>query len=310
MPTWEQLAKKRERFSERKQSALVAHVKRLQGSLYAALLDRIVTNLETDETGAIKFTAANIAQVGKVGLVFDAYRKSSTALGEWIVKGLVQLFGLNTAYMRAVSNVTDSLEDRSRSLLFRNLGYDLKTKEIIKDSWLDGLLAQDQVKQQVVNRLNAALQSKMDAKTFKTQFRDAFLDNKNGLGLVRKNMDFHTQNIFMSFDRASQEVYRDNLGLKYGLYSGTVMMPTKKSKGTRPFCLQRVGNIYSKQEIEKWRNLQFKGRVEPYNPFTDCGSINCRHHWNWISEEMKETLEKRGRKVDEYNPLPAYVKGR
>lgn len=301
----EKAIEKRENHALRKESALATNTKKLQRALSLLFLERVIDQLETDESGGIKFNAANVGKVAKSAAIWSAYRKASNAFGRWVLKGLSELFGLNTAYMSEVADVTASREERTRQLLFTSLGYDLNKKEVISGTWLDALLAQEEVKRQVMDRLNSALRTRMNIDDFKRDFRDAMTDNKNGLGLVSKNMDFHARNIFHSFDRSAQEVYRQQLKLNWGLYSGTIMQPVKgKTKGTRGFCWQRVGNVYNADEIKKWKDIEFSGKWIGYNPFIHCGHLNCRHSWSWISEEMKKTLEERGVKINEYTPLP------
>mgnify|MGYP001598133516 CR=1 FL=1 len=299
---FEKLIKEREFLSESGQNTLMERAKQLQSALYAFLLDKVIAELETDEAGAFKFSVKNLQSTSRVGGIFSSYRKLSDSFGDWLIKQLLNLFGLNNKYFREVGKVSDSLEAKTRKLLFQNLGYDIEKKEIIKSSWLDNLLAQETVKQQVINRLSAAIQSKMDAKTFRTQFRDAFLDNNAGLGLVTKNMDFHTQNIFMSFDRAAQAVYKEQLGLEHAIYSGTIMQPTKSSPGTRSFCWRRVNNLYDNATINEWNKQDWAGKIEGSDVKVTAGGYRCRHHFSWVSKEIAEQLQKKGKVLNHLNP--------
>jgi hypothetical protein len=282
-------------------------VSSLQSGLWSSLFERVISALETGEDGRILFNSANVLKVGRTAAVWATYRRQTGGVVDWLVKQLLKLFGLNTAYFREVATVSETTEERARKLLLKNLGYDLDTREVIKDSWLYNLAAQETVKQQVVNRLNAALQSRMPLKEFKTTFRNDFLDTKTGLGLVTKNMDFHTHNLFQSFDRASQLTYRDKLGLNWAIYSGTIMKPTKTTKGTRHFCLQRIGVVYGLAEIERWNELSWSGKIENSDVKITCGGYRCRHHLSYISDQMKGTLEKKGRPIDILLPLPEWA---
>jgi hypothetical protein len=305
MADFQDYIKQRESFSDESQTALMKRVSALQAGLWSELLEKVISELETNADGRILFNSANVQKVGRASVIWATYRKQTGGLTDWIVNQLLKLFGLNTAYAREVGKLSDTIETRARKLLLENLGYDLDKKEIIKDSWLHGITAQEEIKQRIVGRLSAALQSGMGLKEFRETFKNDFLDTKTGLGYASRYFNQKTGDLFMKFDRSVQQVYSQELKLNYRIYSGTLMEPVKgKTKGTRPFCRQRLNNIYSTTEIEKWRNLEFAGRVDPYDPFIDCGSVNCRHNWSVISDELKETLEKKGRKVDEYNPLP------
>jgi hypothetical protein len=304
MPTYQELIKEREQFSKEAHEALIQRMDALQSGLYVSITNKVLNSLETDTDGLIKFSTANVRTAGRSLVVWASYRRSTGGVVGWLVNQLIKLFDLNTKYIRAVATATESQEARTRKRLLLNLGYDIDKKEIIKGGWLDALAGQEQVKNRVINRINAAVQSRVSLADFRKTFEADFLDTKDGLGYPKRYFNQKTFDIFQRYDRAAQQVYAQELKLNWRVYSGTVMKPSKKGKGTRSFCLQRVGNIYSTAEIEKWRDLKFAGRVDPYDPFIDCGSINCRHHHSVISDEIKETLEKRGKKVNEYNQLP------
>ena len=286
-------------------------VSSLQSGLWSSLFERVISTLETGEDGRILFNSANVLKVGRTAAVWATYRRQTGSVVDWLVKQLLKLFGLNTAYFREVATVSETTEERARKLLLKNLGYDLDTREVIKDSWLYNLAAQETVKQQVVNRLNAALQSRMSLKDFKAAFRNDFLDTKTGLGLVTKNMDFHAGILFTSFDRATQEVYRQKLGLRFALYSGTIQRPTKKTKGTRPFCWSRIGNLYDLETIEKWNAETWSGKIEGSDVKVTAGGYRCRgHHFSWVSDQIAETLQKKGKKLNAFTELPPHLVGK
>jgi hypothetical protein len=305
MPDFNSQISTRETFAEESSAALEKAIKVVQAALYSSVVDKVLNSLETDENGLIKFTVGNIRNAGKFSQVWKSHQRQSSKITAWLIRKLIELFNLNTAYIKEVSKVTDGLEARARKKLLFNLGYDIDAKKVIPDSWLSNLAAQADVKQRVANRISTAIQSKMPLSQFRKEFKDDFLDTQKGLGYLSRYYEQKTGDIFFKFDRSTQQVYAEQLKLNWRIYSGTLMEPVKgKTKGTRPFCRARLNNIYSTEEVEKWRNLKFAGRVDPYDPFIDCGSINCRHNWSVISNEMKDTLEKQGRKVNEYNSLP------
>jgi hypothetical protein len=63
---------------------------------------------------------------------------------------------------------------------------------------------------------------------------------------------------------------------------------------TRPFCVQRVGKVYSRKAIDKMDNGQLA------NPFVTGGGYNCRHRWMALSRfsELRD-LVNTGKRVPE-----------
>ena len=304
MPDFNSQISTRETFAEESSAALEKAIKVVQAALYSSVVDKVLNSLETDENGLIKFTVGNIRNAGKFSQVWKSHQRQSSKITAWLIRKLIELFNLNTAYIKEVSKVTDGLEARARKKLLFNLGYDIDAKKVIPDSWLDNLAAQADVKQRVANRISTAIQSKMPLSQFRKEFKDDFLDTQKGLGYLSRYYEQKTFDLFQKFDRSTQEVYRQELKLNYALYSGTVQRPHKGSKGSREHCLKRKGNIYDLETIESWNNLHWHGKIEGVDVKIQCGGHNCRDHYHWMSKEAAETiLKKKGKKLNEYNKI-------
>lgn len=301
---YDELIKERERYSRESGRELSRRANALQSALFSALLG-IIDGLELSEDGTIKRSGANVRRLTRVQRVFRSYRLTSNGLGRWLIERMRGLFGLNTDYFGSFQKVSETREKRAARLVFSSLGYDLDKREVMESSWLDLLLAQDDVKRKVMNRLNTALQSGISMKDFKEQFKRDFTDSKEGLGLVTKNMDFHARNVFQQFDRSTQNVYRQELKLEYCIYSGTIQRPTKNSSGTRDFCWRRAGNLYEVGEAEKWNSKKWQGKIDGVDVFQQAGGYNCRHHFSYISKELAERLIEKGKELNKLNaPKP------
>lgn len=288
----------------------------LQEGLFVSLSDKVLDSLETDGEGKIKYSAFNVRTAGRSLVSWAIYRRKTGGLVDWMVKQLGNLFNLNTKYINTVATATDALEARTRKILFLNLGYDIEKGEIIKDGWLDNLAAQEQVKQRVINRINAAVQSRTSLADFRKSFRDDFLDTKDGLGYPKRYFNQKTFDLFQMFDRSAQATYGERLKLEYATYNGTIMHPvpaTKKTKGTkgsRPFCWARVGNLYTLEEIRSWNEREWSGKMKGVDVVVAAGGHQCRHSISMLSAELAETLQSRGKNLNAYTPLPPHLKGK
>lgn len=308
MPDFNSQISARETFAEESSAALKKAVKVVQAALYSAVVDKVLNSLETDEKGLIKFTVGNIRNAGKFSQVWKSHQRQSSKITAWLIRKLIELFNLNTAYIKEVGKVTDGLEARARKKLLFNLGYDIDAKKVIPDSWLSNLAAQADVKQRVANRISTAIQSKMPLNQFRKEFKDDFLDTQKGLGYLSRYYEQKTFDLFQQFDRSTQEVYRQELKLNYALYSGTIMQPTKKTKGTRDFCWRRVGNLYDVATINEWNKEEWDGKIEGSDVKLTCGGYRCRHHLSYLSDEVAATLQRRGRVLNNLNPPKPKIK--
>lgn len=55
-------------------------------------------------------------------------------------------------------------------------------------------------------------------------------------------------------------------------------------KDSRDFCSNRVGKIYTREEIDSWRDVKWQGK-KAGDPFVVRGGWNCRHRWLPVFEE-------------------------
>ena len=98
----------------------------------------------------------------------------------------------------------------------------------------------------------------------------------------------------------------EDAGLTSYLYVGNIMLTT------RDFCKERVGNIYTKEQVESWNDQKWQGKSGP--AMTHRGGYNCRHHWQPVDPEwVDETMEPEPKQI-KLNPVaknivdPANVK--
>lgn len=97
------------------------------------------------------------------------------------------------------------------------------------------------------------------------------------------------------FKRQQGQQLANEFGVKYFKYVGTEI------DTTRDFCDARIGNIYTREEIQKWADEKWAGKIKGTNKdniFTVCGGWNCRHDLMPVSERMALKFG-----VNKYNPL-------
>ena len=288
---WKYWLKRRERMVDEIEAALKVKVAGMQNALYGQL-SGIINDFSTDSEGRIKFTAGNIRNARKVNTVFAVFGASKKrSLAIWIKNRVHDLLGLNKAYIKSIDKSFDArtVEERALIQLMGSIGYDVKKDVIVKGSWLDAVSRADEVKMQVFRRINSAMSSKMDLKTFRANFRDDFT-GKNRLGLLAKHYDFHTQNLFMAYDRTIADNYAAEAGMKYFVYTGGTI------KTTRPFCEKNADKVFHQNQFPKWDLMSWDGKIPNAPTKQVAGGYRCRHHFAYVSKQMAARMIRGGRK--------------
>jgi hypothetical protein len=103
-------------------------------------------------------------------------------------------------------------------------------------------------------------------------------------------VDTYAVDSVMNFNNAVSVGKAKEAGLDYFLYEGTAI------KDSRDFCLERMGRIFSREEIESWNDWDWQGKAGP--PLEYRGGFNCRHFLSPCSPEWFPDLP-----VDELKKL-------
>lgn len=284
MPDIDSLTQARIDAAERARIATESTVRGLQGSAYTAILEWISGTIQTD-AGAIKYTAANLSKVqGLYRLLAGLQRKfQGTMLGD-VLDWTGKIVGLNQTYFESFAAPAETVEETARRLTLQRWGYNSLKNELIPGGYLEGLFSNQEVARKVASLMNQAITQGMPLKDFQKMFKQVFV-GRPGEGMLERHWKTNSFDLFQKIDRTANLVYADKLGLKYAIYSGTLM------ETSRPFCVARANKVFSRPEIKSWQDLTFAGKPKfGYDPFVDCGGFQCRHHLSWVSDGVAEHL--------------------
>ena len=250
---------------------------RTGGKRLSVLLAALLKKMETTG-GVLKSSTKNnriLSEILKTIRLF--YKNQASTLSKFIKEQLTELVEITALELgKQAKKAIDKV--KYLDALLTDFGFS-STAAVNATTPLGNLLKDDVVSKTIIATVSKAIREGSIIKDVIKKVISFFLPDK-GLGIVESQI-YHKGgfNLFQQQDRILSDAMAQDLGLNFAVYAGTV------KDNTRDFCRQRVNKIYTKEEIKSWANLQFKGRVNPYNPLTDCGSINCRHHYNWVSEE-------------------------
>jgi hypothetical protein len=286
MPTYSELENKRIKEAEKAASASAKVVRALQATAYAAVTDWLIGSIETEE-GRIKYTVGNLGKVSTLVRIIARFQREyqKTMLGS-VLDWAGRLFGLNAEYFSTFepAGKVESIDEAARRLTLQRWGYNVNTKELIPGGYFESLFKNANIGQRVAALVNQAITQKMPLAQFQRTFRQVFV-GLPGQGMLERHWRTNSFDLYQRIDRTANLIYADRLGLDYAIYSGTL------EEDSRPFCIARVNKVFSRPEIASWENLEFQGKPKiGYDPFTDCGGFNCRHHLSFISEEIAQYL--------------------
>jgi hypothetical protein len=286
MPTYSELENKRIKEAEKAASASAKVVRALQATAYAAVTDWLIGSIETEE-GRIKYTVGNLGKVSTLVRILTRFQREyqKTMLGS-VLDWAGRLFGLNAEYFSTFepAGKVESIDEAARRLTLQRWGYNVATKELIPGGYFESLFNNNKVGQSVASLVNQAIAQKMPLAQFQRAFRSVFV-GQPGQGMLERHWRTNSFDLYQRIDRTANLIYADRLGLDYAIYSGTL------EEDSRAWCIKHVNKVFSRPEIDDWKNRTWQGKNEiGYDPYTDAGGHNCRHHWSFISDEIAAHL--------------------
>lgn len=169
---------------------------------------------------------------------------------------------------------------------------DLDTLAKVRKRDLDFLTSRDQdVINTTYDEVINAIYAKSDWRKLSDRLQSlhtdtVFANGKELNGLLKKYARTYAFTAFAGFDRKVQNIKAAQYGLDHFFYSGSLI------KDSRDFCSARVGRVFTRQEIEAWQSMSWKGKAAGRDIWTYLGGWNCRHILSPVTKEMAEDIKK------------------
>lgn len=265
--------KAREQAAEAAEKQLLRKIKAIQNDL---LLNGLASfAFVSDQEGKVRLNQANVKIAQRVTLRIERASKNHfDELISWLFERLKRIFRLNVRFFKTKDSINNPILLR----LMLRYGFDINTGKPIPNGYLGQIFNSSNIAARVSELIFQNLAAGIGLKQFRNTFKTIFV-NPTGNGLIESQFNRFSRDLFQGFDREAQNQFAEKLNLTYALYSGTSI------RDTREFCRKRVGNIYTSDEIQKWNNQNWQGKIKGVDVKVQCGGYNCRHHLSWISEE-------------------------
>lgn len=266
----EEEAKKRLAMIAKKQELLGKAVNALQEKLFEAVLNKI------------ELIAENPAAMNKL---FDDFTANEHAkVLQNFASDIISIGAMNAEYfIEAAANIGSkdyqAIQLKANDQILQRFGLDKKGK-MIKGGFIDSFANDTTIKRQLTQYAYKTKIASAGVQEFKAGFKDLILGDKNKNGALQKYYNTFAYDTYQQVDSSLQQLYSEELGLEAFLYLGGLIA------GSRPFCNERNGKVFLKEEIDEWKKLEFAGKPANYTPFLDRGGYNCRHILNAITARM------------------------
>lgn len=270
----ENKARKRSKTLRDSEKGLLSTAEKLQRRLNAYVLNFLLPGLEYNEqTNTIKNTNANLKKINEAkGL--KRFLKNVINLGflEYYEKQFNKINKNTLGYF----NLYEPNEATNERILNRG--------GTVTGGFLDELFDNNQISRSLQNTIRNAILSEQNRTDVKKLLTEQIKGKADKLGILQNYHYENGLNEFQAYSRSLDEQFSKALKLNYAIYAGGEIQTT------RVFCDERNGNVYNREEILSWNNLEWQGKKPDNNILIDLGGYNCRHDLDWISYELAQIL--------------------
>lgn len=294
--TQDQAFKTRAALLEAVQNGLLEKTKKIQGKLFAELIERILQELIT-EGNVISSDKKNFIIARTVDNVFDQFQRSGNyGLAAAMVKDFNAISNINDTYFGTFGYNKarfERVQRKVRAFLKESIGIGADNK-IKKGGFLDKLFKDNSIRNEVQKKTFKAITSGQPVSDLVTTIKTYVKGVSDVDGALIKHIKTFSNDLYSRYDRAQNFLYAKELKLYAFVYDGTII------ETSREFCIDKEGKVFTIEEAEEWRNdpklLRTKaeketGVVTDYNPLEDFGRWECRHLGRYVSKA--EALRRR-----------------
>lgn len=269
-------------------------------SFYKELIRKyLIKELELTPTGEIKNLTSNYASTINLDKIFNkaVLNDTSGKLVDAIIDGTLQLNKINSKYFELLSKPT--VKKIANVMLDKILAsFGIEGKKLTKESPLNKAVTSQEPLNKVKGLIHQAIATQAKITDLEASLKQAIVDE----GLLKKYLDSKgVTNIYDRYDRQTTQEYSQALQLDYAIYQGGLI------RDSRDFCKERNAKVFTREEISRFGTPadkfggytnkskgEFAGKFLPstkvYEPFSDLGGYNCRHHLDWISDDLALAL--------------------
>lgn len=280
MPTRKEASKIKQDQVAKKQQAIKSRIQLLQENIYEKISGQFLKTIQDPSYQNTLTLESIVKKELKTG--YPDVIKSTITSARSIVD-------LNQMYFSTLmeSNRIDEIRDKTSKIVDRRLGIDENGK-IKQGGFADRALDDATMRKQFIKEVKKLSASGKDIGSVHEVLKKFITGNNLESGFIDKHYNTFGKDLLYGIDRSNGNVYSNELGLNYGYYGGGLIITS------RCFCIKCNGKIFSREQMEKWRdklnescgpiwNEKKDGR---YDPIENMGGYGCLHQIDWVTDSI------------------------
>lgn len=254
-----------------------------QRRLFESLTEKLIQQLEQDK-GRLTKSEYNFRLINQ----YDQLMKDFTRqFGQPIIKDMsdkmLEVMEMTNEYILKQPGMaanTFATIQKNSNYIYDYIGIK-PNGDIIQGGYLSKLAEMPEVQAKLRDYITNNVVSGSGIKEFQKGFKAIIQGTPELPAEIIKYYRTYSFDLFGKVSSAINNVFAEEVGLKYFIYFGSIM------KNSRCFCIKRAGKVFHVDDTKDWKEdptLISYYQKNPYNPLIDKGGFNCRHNIVYISE--------------------------
>jgi hypothetical protein len=275
---------RKENYIDSKLKGLEKDVSSMQRRLLEMIMSDYIGRFRVDKDGKIIVNEYNMRLARELENLMDRFsNKFQKSVLKDFANGMLKTTDFSIDYYKGLGYSEKKLKDIEKGLGYISERIGITEKgNIIKDSYLDSLSQNAEVRKEIKNFVLSSVAGQKDYAGYLKGMKELIVGNVKVEGTLQRYYRQFAYDTYNQVDSAINKHFADSLDMKYFIYMGSIIQTS------REFCRKRAGKAFSVEETESWKNdpdLPGKSK-EGYNPLIDRGRWNCRHSISYIPKEL------------------------
>lgn len=244
-----------------------------------ALVEKLYESITRSSTGGKIPKGTELTKQIEKG--FQQFQNDEmTKVVKVLIDQMVSIMDAGKTYMAVITG--KELSDDVKFSILKRIGVEAtgKTYKLIAGGYLETMVYSPEVLTEVKRIAINAVFGDIELTALSKQIKAIIEGDAKNEGKLQKYFKTFAYDVLQRSSRLQLDTIAKQTKLSAAIYAGTVI------ENTRPFCKERAGKVFTNEEIEEWKDIDFAGKPkEGYDPKTQCGGHNCRHTLRFITKE-------------------------
>jgi hypothetical protein len=281
---WSNIVQKQEAYLELIKSRTQGDSIKSKQELFDLIRKKYLDNIQRDKSGAIFINTKNSALITEFETDWQTFQKYSlSAIYKDYSNQLAEraLYSYSPFVQKDPMKICNNAMENILKIISAKID-EQGALQFIPDGYIGRRIKSEAIRAKIIDVLSQGVRIQISYTDLKRKFGNIILIEKQSNEGLEEYLDCYAYDLFSAIQQTYDFVLAECAGLNTFVYSGDII------GDSRPFCIEHVNGVYSRKDIEAWRDQDWQGKNWDVPFEISRGGYNCRHQIMWIPDEAAD----------------------